>query len=93
MSLCLNNAGDSKYAVYAGNILNMDYNTTLLVAQGAAIVAYLPAGVVASKVGRKKTIMAGVMMLTGAFAAASFMRAGSPVLVRTATLRSSTILR
>lgn len=75
------NAVTSKYAVYAGNILNMDYNTTLLIAQGAAIVAYLPAGMVASRIGRKKTIMAGVVMLTGAFAAASFMRAGSPVLV------------
>ena len=75
------NAVTSKYAVYAGNILNMDYNTTLLIAQGAAIVAYLPAGIVASKIGRKKTIMAGVVMLAGAFAAASFMRAGSPVLV------------
>ena len=75
------NAVTSKYAVYAGNILNMDYNTTLLVAQGAAIIAYLPAGIVASKIGRKKTIMAGVVMLTGAFGAASFMRAGSPVLV------------
>ena len=75
------NAVTSKYAVYAGNILNMDYNTTLLVAQGAAIVAYLPAGIVASRIGRKKTIMAGVIMLTGAFGAASFMRAGSPVLV------------
>ena len=75
------NAVTSKYAVYAGNILNMDYNTTLLIAQGAAIVAYLPAGIVASRIGRKKTIMAGVVMLAGAFAAASFMRAGSPVLV------------
>ena len=75
------NAVTSKYAVYAGNILNMDYNTTLLVAQGAAIVAYLPAGMIASKVGRKKTIMAGVVLLTSAFGAASFMRAGSPVLV------------
>ena len=75
------NAVTSKYAVYAGNILNMDYNTTLLLAQAAAIVAYLPAGMVASKIGRKKTIMAGVIMLTGAFAAASFMRAGSSVLL------------
>ena len=75
------NAVTSKYAVYAGNILNMDYNTTLLIAQAAAIVAYLPAGIVASKFGRKKTIMAGVVLLTTAFGAASFMRAGSPVLV------------
>ena len=75
------NAVTSKYAVYAGNILNMDYNTTLLLAQAAAIVAYLPAGIVASKIGRKKTILAGVVMLAGAFGAASFMRAGSSVLV------------
>ncbi|MBO5837723.1 MAG: MFS transporter [Oscillospiraceae bacterium] len=75
------NAVTSKYAVYAGNILNMDYNTTLLIAQAAAIVAYLPAGIVASKIGRKKTIMVGVVMLTAAFGAASFLRAGSPVML------------
>ncbi len=75
------NAVTSKYAVYAGNILNMDYNTTLLLAQAAAIVAYLPAGMVASKIGRKKTILAGVIMLTTAFACASFMRSGSSVLL------------
>ena len=59
----------------------MDYNTTLLIAQGAAIVAYLPAGIVASKIGRRKTILAGVVMLTTAFGLAAFMNAGSSVLV------------
>ena len=78
------NAVTSKYAVYAGNILNMDYNTTLLLAQGAAIVSYLPAGMVASKIGRKKTILAGVVMLAVAFGAASLMRAGSSVLLMNA---------
>ena len=75
------NAVTSKYSVYAGNILNMDYNTTLLLAQAAAIVAYLPAGIVASKIGRKKTIIGGVVMLTAAFALAGTMRSGSSVLV------------
>ncbi len=72
------NAVTSKYSVYAGNILDKDYNTTMLLAQAAAIVAYLPAGIVASKIGRKKTIIGGVILLTGAFAAAAFMRSGSP---------------
>ena len=72
------NAVTSKYAVYAGNILDKDYNTTMLLAQGAAIVAYLPAGMVASRIGRKKTILGGVVMLAAAFFAAGFMRAGSP---------------
>ena len=72
------NAVTSKYAVYAGNILDKDYNTTMLLAQAAAIVAYLPAGTVASKIGRKKTILAGIVMLTTAFTCAAFMRASSP---------------
>lgn len=75
------NAVTSKYAVYAGNILNMDYNTTLLIAQGAAIVSYLPAGMLASKIGRKKTILGGIVLLTSAFAIASFMRSDSSVLL------------
>ena len=75
------NAVTSKYSVYAGNILNMDYNTTLLLAQAAAIVAYLPAGMVASKIGRKKTILAGVVMLTAAFGSAGLLRAGSSVML------------
>jgi Na+/melibiose symporter-like transporter len=78
------NAVTSKYAVYATNILNKDYNTTMLLAQAAAIVAYIPAGMVASKVGRKKTILGGVVMLTTAFAVASFLRAGSSTLLMNA---------
>ena len=75
------NAVTSKYAVYASDILHMDYNTTMLLAQGAAIVAYLPAGMIASKIGRKKTIIAGVVILALAFGVASFMTANSSTLV------------
>ena len=72
------NAVTSKYAVYAGNILDKDYNTTMLLAQAAAIIAYIPAGNVASKIGRKKTILGGVVMLAAAFTVAGFMRVESP---------------
>ena len=75
------NAVTSKYSLYASAVLGMDYNSTLLIAQGAAIISYLPAGIVASKIGRKKTILAGVVMLSSAFAVASFMRIGSPALL------------
>ena len=78
------NAVTSKYAVYAGNILDKDYNTTMLLAQAAAIVAYLPAGTVASKIGRKKTILGGVVMLGTAFGCAAFMRSSSPTWVMNA---------
>ena len=72
------NAVTSKYAVYAGNILDKDYNTTMLIAQASAIVAFFPAGIIASKVGRKKTILAGITALATSFAIAAFMRDTSP---------------
>ena len=75
------NAVTSKYSVYASNILHKDYNLTLIIAQAAAIVSYLPVGIVASKVGRKKTILAGVVMLGVAFGVAAFLRADSPTLL------------
>ena len=75
------NAVTSKYSVYASKILDKDYNTTMLLAQAAAIVSYLPAGMIASKIGRKKTIMGGVVLLSAAFAIAAFMRASSPAIV------------
>ena len=78
------NAVTSKYSVYASNILHKDYNLTLIIAQAAAIISYLPVGFVASKVGRKKTILAGVVMLTAAFTTASFMSAESPTMLMNA---------
>ncbi len=75
------NAVTSKYSVYADKVLGRDYNMTLIIAQAAAIISYLPVGIVASKVGRKKTILAGVVMLTIAFGTASFLRADDSALL------------
>ena len=62
------NSITSKYSVYATNILGFDFNSTLIIAQAAAIISYIPVGLIASKVGRRKTILAGVAMLATAFA-------------------------
>ena len=78
------NAVTSKYSVYASNILHKDYNLTLIIAQAAAIVSYLPVGFIASRVGRKKTILAGVVMLTTAFTVAAFLNAESPTMLMNA---------
>ncbi|MBP5173514.1 MAG: MFS transporter [Clostridia bacterium] len=75
------NAVTSKYSVYATNILDLDYSTTLLIANAAAVISYLPVGIISSKVGRKKTILAGIVLLTTAFTVACFMRVGSPAIV------------
>ena len=75
------NAVTSKYSVYAGDVLGLDFNLTLIIAQAAAIISYIPVGIISSKLGRKKTILTGVFILGFAFAAASFMREGSNIWV------------
>ncbi len=78
------NAVTSKYSVYASNILHKDYNLTLIIAQAAAIVSYLPVGIIASRAGRKKTILAGILMLTVSFGIAGFLNAESPTMLMNA---------
>lgn len=78
------NAITSKYTVYAQNVLDKDATTTLLLANVAAIIAYLPVGMVASRIGRKKTILAGVAMLFTAFLVGGFLTASSPNWLMTA---------
>ena len=48
-------------------------STCLLVATAGAIVSYIPIGIVASKVGRKKTIHAGIILLASCFLAGFFL--------------------
>ena len=48
-------------------------NICLTVATVGAIVSYIPIGVVASRVGRKKTIMSGVVLLAACFLAGFFL--------------------
>ena len=75
------NSITSKYSVYATNELGVDYGLTLIVAQAAAIVSYIPVGIIASKLGRKKTILAGVAMLATAFIIGAFIGEGVNPLV------------
>ena len=73
------NAVTSKYSVYAGQVLGLDFNFTMIIAQAAAILSYIPVGILSQKLGRKKTILAGIIFLGIAFGAASFLRAGSNI--------------
>ncbi len=75
------NSITSKYSVYATNILGFDFNLTLIIAQAAAIVSYIPVGIISSKVGRKKTILAGVLMLAAAFLIGHFVTPTTPELI------------
>ena len=73
------NAVTSKFTVYTSYVLEgLPYQVALLTAQAAAIVAFIPVGIIASKVGRKRTILTGVALLAVAFLAASFITTETP---------------
>lgn len=72
------NAITSAFSKYAVSYLNMgNYSLPLLIANGAALAAYIPVGIAASRFGRKKTILAGVIMLAAAFFGAQFVTAAT----------------
>ena len=64
----------SRYANVYWGLEGGAYAYTLIVAQAAAVFSYIPVGMIATKIGRKKTIIAGVLLLTAAFAAAAFFK-------------------
>ena len=64
----------SKYANVYWGLEGGSFAYTLMIAQGAAIVSYIPVGILSTKFGRRKVILAGVAMLTAAFAASAFFK-------------------
>ena len=75
------NAVSSKYSVYASNRLGKDFNMTLMIGTGAAIVSFVPVGILSSKIGRKKAILIGVALLAVAFGLAQFVTAETSVVM------------
>ncbi len=71
----------SKYAQTYWGLQGGVFAYTLIVAQGAAIAAFIPMGQFASKYGRKRTILCGVALLTAVFTAAAFFKSFSPVIL------------
>ena len=57
----------SRYATQVWQMENGGYANCLLICTIAAIVSYLPIGMIASKIGRKKTIQLGVILLVICF--------------------------
>jgi len=75
------NAVTSKYSVYATEVLEVPYTITLMIAQGAAAVAFIPVGILSSKIGRRRSILIGIGLLATAFLLASFITKGSPAAI------------
>ena len=61
------NAATTKFSIYAQNVLDMGFTLPLLIANAAAIISFVPIGMIASKIGRRKTILFGILILIFAF--------------------------
>ena len=64
----------SKYANIYWGLEGGAFAYTLIIAQAAAILAYIPVGMIATKIGRRKTILGGIAILTVAFGACVFFK-------------------
>ncbi|WFA08834.1 MFS transporter [Tissierella sp. Yu-01] len=54
----------SRYAVKVWNLHGGGFANALMVATGAAILSYIPIGIISSNIGRKKTIIAGIILMS-----------------------------
>jgi len=67
------NAVTTKLSDYAPKVLDLGFSMPLLIAQGAALIAFIPIGIIATKIGRRKTILIGIIMLTLCFGSVYFL--------------------
>lgn len=70
----------SRYAVKVWGLEGGSFANSLLVATVAAIISYIPIGMISSKVGRKKTILLGIIVMSMAYFCGFFFKNYSPVI-------------
>lgn len=70
----------SKYAQDYLGIAGGGFANSLMLATVAAVIAFVPAGMIAAKVGRKRTILAGISLLAVCFAIAATFTTFTPIL-------------
>jgi Na+/melibiose symporter-like transporter len=67
------NAVTTKLSDYAPKVLGMGFSLPLLIAQGAALIAFIPIGILATKIGRRKTVLIGITILSVCFGSVFFL--------------------
>ena len=77
------NAVTTAFSRYCANVWGVSLGKSsgyLLLATLSAIAAFLPLGFLSSRLGRKKTVLIGVLLMAVCFAAAAFIRRETPVM-------------
>ena len=71
----------SRYAITVWKMEGGGFANCLMVATVSAIISYIPIGIISSKIGRKKTVIAGVVILFVAFFLAIFVSKDTAILI------------
>lgn len=71
----------SRYATHVWGLENGGYANCLMMATVAAIISYIPIGVISGKIGRKKTILLGIVLITTCYAVAGLFSSYHPIMV------------
>lgn len=77
------NAVATAFSRYCQEIWGKDLSASssyLLVGTVVAILSFIPLGILSSKLGRKKMILAGIVLMTVCYCAAFFLRTANPVM-------------
>ena len=70
----------SRYATIVWKMEGGGYANCLMVCTVAAIISYIPIGFISAKIGRKKSILIGIILLGACFGAAGFFNAYHPIM-------------
>lgn len=70
----------SRYADKVWGYSGGSYTLPLMVAMGAALVGYIPIGIISSKLGRKKTILGGILLMTFSYICGFMFKEASPLI-------------
>jgi MFS family permease len=77
------NAVTTAFSRYAGRVWGLQggsFANALMVAMGAAIISFIPIGIIASHIGRKKTIIAGIVLMSSSYFAGFMFIDYSPLI-------------
>ncbi|MDF2510912.1 MAG: major facilitator superfamily 1 [Herbinix sp.] len=77
------NAVTTAYSRYTQQVWGLEkagFTDSLLIAMIAAIVSYIPIGIIASLIGRKKTILGGILLMTASYVCGAFFIEYSPMI-------------
>lgn len=69
----------SSYALEVWGLKGGDFADCLMVATVAAVISYIPVGFIAGRIGRKKTILIGILLMGAAYVAGFFFTSYHPL--------------